>query len=465
MALQIQDSVSYRNRRRGERRSDQDNRRTGRVGNNRIGFSACERWVPNCITRAFVGLSGDTNIDPEEWDVYALTRQPGWEQIEELRRAGVCVQFTDYSDIDCLMDSLRDLDYLIWFAEGGNRRVEESKMMAEACRRMNVCVIMVSVQGADDGEGKTFDAYRQMERAFENELAEEDLQILRCAFIQQAFWLFSHYIRVNCKLNMMIDECNDFFPPINFNDMANAIESLMMCPIDQKIFTLTGPDAENARDCVGLINNSITGEIGYARMTREEMEEYLSHLPPYAYNREENTYRRGGDRRDRDGSQIHNYGYDQCDYPRPFLPLYWAEVELWQYMKSGKANSPTLQVHDITQTPPQDLYQFFMRSSDDFEPSTRRNGKEGRRQDDRFNRGHRGDLRRHRNWEDDEYNRGRRGNSRRHRDWEDDEYNRGRRGDSRRHRNWEDDEYNRGHRGNYNRGRRSRDGNRFIAKL
>ncbi|CAG8553318.1 29308_t:CDS:2, partial [Racocetra persica] len=189
---------------------------------------------------------------------------------------------------DTIRDALHDVCYLIFVSEADKHRVKEAKILADAAAHKDVDnVIVLSLEGADDGDGKILHDFREMEKEVCQKVKHSC--VIRNSFLQQAFFLWSPNIEDRGELSMTPRESNEW-APLNMDDLICAIVCLMLengkvvteltKKHRNKIYCLTGPELVSGRKIVDTINRVIEekGDAEYRTINRRQLEEYLSSL-------------------------------------------------------------------------------------------------------------------------------------------------------------------------------------------
>jgi uncharacterized protein YbjT (DUF2867 family) len=249
----------------------------------RVCITAAERWISNSISRGLL-----YEHKRSECTLVALTRDARDPHLKELEKHGAEIEEIDYDNPDTIEDALRGCNFLIFVTESDKDRIKQAHMFAKAAKNSDLCnAIVLSLEGVDEGNQKTFRDYNEIERIWKD--AVKTVTILRISWLQQALFLWSENVQEKGTINMTLHE-RDQFVPLNLEDVVRSIRHLVTYEgrvIDEldrrhhhKIYTLTGPDSITPRDLVEMINKAIRpdGEVEYDRVNRRELEEYFRSL-------------------------------------------------------------------------------------------------------------------------------------------------------------------------------------------
>ncbi|CAG8615603.1 19809_t:CDS:2, partial [Cetraspora pellucida] len=234
----------------------------------KIAICSTDRWFGNVIARSLILDSGKRS----SITVRCLAQDVNNKHIKKLERLGGEIHKIDYDRPETIREALHGVCYLIFISEADKNRVKEAKIMADSAANKDVDnVIILSMEGAEDGDGKILHDFKEIER----ELVDLIIILLpRNSFLQQAFFLWSPNIEDRGEINMTPRESNEW-APLNIDDLICAIECLMMA--DGKVVTelskkhrgktycLTGPELISGRKIADTINRVIEekGDVDY----------------------------------------------------------------------------------------------------------------------------------------------------------------------------------------------------------
>ncbi|KAF0354249.1 NADP-binding protein [Gigaspora margarita] len=247
----------------------------------KIAVCATDRWFGNVIARSLL-LDGKRNI------VVRCLAQDTNKHVKKLDRLGGEVHRIEYDRPETIKDALHGVNFLIFISEADKNRVKEAKIMADAAADRDVDnAIILSVEGAEDGDGKVMNDFREIEKEVCQRIKHSC--VIRNAFLQQAFFLWSPNIEDRGEINMTPRESNEW-APVNLDDLVCAIAKLMLqegkvvTELNKKhrykVYCLTGPELVTGRKITETINRVIEGrgDVEYRTINRRQLEDYLCSL-------------------------------------------------------------------------------------------------------------------------------------------------------------------------------------------
>ncbi|CAG8492930.1 14328_t:CDS:2 [Gigaspora rosea] len=244
----------------------------------KIAVCATDHWFGNVIARSLL-LDGKHNI------VVRCLAQDTNKHVKKLDRLGGEIHRIDYDRPETIKDALHGVNFLIFIGEADKNRVKEAKVMADAAADRDVDnAIILSVEGAEDGDGKIMNDFREMEKEVCQRIKHSC--VIRNSFLQQAFFLWSPNVEDRGEINMTPRESNEW-APINLDDLVCAIAKLMLqegkvvTELNKKhrckVYRLTGPELVTGRKVAETINRVIEGrgDVEYRTINRRQLEDYL----------------------------------------------------------------------------------------------------------------------------------------------------------------------------------------------
>ncbi|RIB10927.1 hypothetical protein C2G38_147363 [Gigaspora rosea] len=329
----------------------------------KIAVCATDHWFGNVIARSLL-LDGKHNI------VVRCLAQDTNKHVKKLDRLGGEIHRIDYDRPETIKDALHGVNFLIFIGEADKNRVKEAKVMADAAADRDVDnAIILSVEGAEDGDGKIMNDFREMEKEVCQRIKHSC--VIRNSFLQQAFFLWSPNVEDRGEINMTPRESNEW-APINLDDLVCAIAKLMLqegkvvTELNKKhrckVYRLTGPELVTGRKVAETINRVIEGRDAVEVI--ENIQKSLDVVPFLL-----------------DGRHRHDR------HPQPFLPLSKYEIELilegLDYVKEGKADHTSDDYKKITGEKPTRIKSFFEDNAESFRPGKNTRPRRPRDSDDK----------------------------------------------------------------------------------
>ncbi|CAG8681458.1 17228_t:CDS:2, partial [Dentiscutata heterogama] len=227
----------------------------------KIAVSATDCWFGNVIARSLLLESKRSVVT-----IRCLAQETN-KHVRKLECIGGEIHKIDYDRPEQIRDALHGVDFLIFSSESGKNRVKEAKILADAAADRDVCnAIILSLEGAEDGDGKIMNDFREIEKDVCQRI--KNACVLRNSFLQQAFFLWSPNIENKGEINMTPCESNEW-APVNLDDIICAIACLMfqehkgVIELSKKhrgkVYCLTGPELLSGRKIADTINRAIEG--------------------------------------------------------------------------------------------------------------------------------------------------------------------------------------------------------------
>ncbi|CAG8596848.1 4725_t:CDS:2, partial [Scutellospora calospora] len=250
----------------------------------KIAVCSTDNWFGNVIARSLILDCGKRSVVT----IRCLAQDTNNKCVKKLERLGGEIHRIDYERPETIRNALHGVEFLIFISEADKNRVKEARIMADAAseRDVNNAIIM-SLEGAEDGEGKILGEFREMEKVVGERMRNSC--VVRNAFLQQAFFLWSPNIEDRGEINMTPRDSNEW-APVNLDDIISAIVCLMLQDGKMvselskknrnKVYCLTGPELTCGRGIADTINRVIQdrGDVEYKTVNRRQLEDYLSKL-------------------------------------------------------------------------------------------------------------------------------------------------------------------------------------------
>ncbi|CAG8618937.1 15927_t:CDS:2, partial [Dentiscutata erythropus] len=233
----------------------------------KIAVTATDRWFGNVIARCLIMDSKHSVVT-----VRCLAKETN-KHVKKLERLGGEIHKIDYDQPESIKDALHGVEFLIFVCEADKNRVKEARILADAAADKNVNnAIVLSLKGVEDGDGKVMNDLRDIEKEVCQRI--RNACVLRNAFIQQGFFLWSPNIENRGEINMTPRESNEW-APVNLDDIIYSLECLMLqegkvvTELNKKhrgkVYCLTGPELVSGRKIADTINRVIEdrGDVEY----------------------------------------------------------------------------------------------------------------------------------------------------------------------------------------------------------
>ncbi|CAG8642029.1 12201_t:CDS:2, partial [Ambispora gerdemannii] len=291
---------------------------------NTIAFTATDRFLGNSIARGFlqqIDRASTRNNHFHNVNIVALSSVPDDPNLDELAIFGVNIKRTDFEDRESLQRALFGVDFLVVVPESNTGRVRDAEVLAKAARHQDIkSVIVVSIQGADEGRTQTHEEFRQIEKIWRNEF--------------ESVVFLSDIIREENTLPLTLNEETDEFSLIN---LQNVIETLHALTFDesgrllpqlsredeQKIYILT-EDSYSPRDIIEIFNDltnfHAAVNVNYEQVDRSFLRDLLKTI------RDDKAFFRNDPNTRREQIECQRLLFNNTFDPRQFLPLRETEI-------------------------------------------------------------------------------------------------------------------------------------------
>ncbi|CAG8582945.1 11809_t:CDS:2 [Dentiscutata erythropus] len=328
---------------------------------NVICVTSCDSYLGYAITQV---LLQDKKQNQRAYTVRALARDISG--LNGLKKHGAEVAQIDYNNQGTIEQALNGGIWVLMLPESDNDRCNYAKIFANTCKKVGVGnMLFLSLLGADDADEKSLREFRDMEKKVE--AAVDRNCILRCAFVVQCLHYFSEYIMKKNKLGLPI-RSDSRMSPIHLNDVFCVIHRIIFDKQGQlhremdrnhqkRHYTLTGPEAISANTFVDMMNIIIDANVKFEEIKRQECEAYLR-----SCNQPEIESTK---------SDQHEESRDDL-FPTPKQCLNDNEImtacDIFDYIKSGKANYVSGDVQKVTDREPIPVIWFFKNHREEFKP-------------------------------------------------------------------------------------------------
>ncbi|RUS15671.1 hypothetical protein BC937DRAFT_92155 [Endogone sp. FLAS-F59071] len=293
---------------------------------------------------------------------------------ENLRRLGAELVQTDYKNEQQLQKAVQGIQYVVLVVEPENDRVLGAENIVRAATQAQVRnIILISQNGAEDGEQKSFQEFREIEEKFQQQLKNSKWVILRTDFFQQNFLLWADYVQEKRQFPLTISE-QDKFTPLNINDLArvlialvaqgkNALQPTLNDQYNNQTYTLTGPEAIDGDRIIEELKRS-TGisDCKFQQLKRQELERYLKELTnsqPYQERLREQEVQVTLQKLDNQNRRLKIPGNLTAIQIETYL-------DIFDWIKSGKGYRVSQDVKRLTGEDAQRVGQFFKEHAQDF---------------------------------------------------------------------------------------------------
>ncbi|KAG0254352.1 hypothetical protein BG011_005814 [Mortierella polycephala] len=201
----------------------------------------------------------------------------------------------NYEDESSLEAAFQDVRCTILITENNKHRVEYSKKVLCAMKKMNVkTCMMISVEGAEKSNSEALRCFHEIEKEVQNACSECYL-ILRKSLLSQSLLLLSSWVREHSELILSCAaDCK--MTTLDLCDLDCAIDTIVIescCEGESgdsknfimgfgrhqnKTYTLTGPQIITPKYITEEISKVTDSEIKFKEVSREKLRECLESI-------------------------------------------------------------------------------------------------------------------------------------------------------------------------------------------
>ncbi|CAG8705344.1 2524_t:CDS:2, partial [Racocetra persica] len=316
-----------------------------------ICITSCDRYLGHGIAHC---LLHERKQRGHKYHVRVLARDTS--NLGEFNKLGAEVIQIDYNKTDTIERALTGSLWVLWIPESDNDRLHMAKTFADAAKKVSVSnLLFCSVLGADDADEKCLREFRDMEKKAES--AVDRHCILRSALAVQCLHHFSKRIVEKNQLTLPIRR-DSRMAPIHLNDVFCTIHCIVYDGHGQlrnemekthhkRHYTLTGPESISAVTLIAMMNIVTDANVEFMEIKRRECEEYLRSCE----DEKMIGLTKHGDQESREDL----FPNPPCPNQTEILTL----CDMFDYIKSGKANYISGDVQKITEHEPVPVISYF----------------------------------------------------------------------------------------------------------